>query len=61
MVMDDKIFTLIIAASIIICVVAAYNLMAKEPLEPLEQHDLTALRNAEYKRQRKLNKRAKGK
>ena len=56
--MDDKIFTLIIAASIIICVVAAYNLTAKEPLE---QHDLTALKNAEYKRQSKLNKRAKGK
>ena len=52
--MEGKLFAGIIAVAIIICVVAAYNLMAKEPLD---QHDLTALTNAEYKRQSKLNKR----
>ena len=55
--MEDKLFTVIIVVAIIICVVAVYNLMAKGPLY---QHGLTALTNAEYKRQSKLNKR-KGK
>ena len=55
--MGYKMLTVIIAVAIIICVVAAYNLMAKEPLE---KHDLAALTNSEYKRQSKLNKR-KGK